>query len=147
MRLWRERLDQTTSWAIVIMSAILTWTFSSTANPHYILLLGAVALAAFLLIEARRFRGYDIWRSRVRTLQKNVFAYGLNPSAGLEDSGWRRKLSRNYRTPTSEVGAEEAVAHRLRRVYLLLFTTLLGAWVLRVSIFANRRWPASATVG
>lgn len=29
MRFWRERLDQTTYWAIVVMSAILTWTFSS----------------------------------------------------------------------------------------------------------------------
>ncbi|ELZ18002.1 hypothetical protein C477_12377 [Haloterrigena salina JCM 13891] len=40
MKVWRERLDQTTYWAIVIMSAILTWTFSSRNNPHYVLLLG-----------------------------------------------------------------------------------------------------------
>lgn len=34
MRFWRERLDQMTYWAIVVMSAILTWTFSSHTNPH-----------------------------------------------------------------------------------------------------------------
>ena len=44
MKFWRERLDQTTYWAIVIMSAVLTWTFSSRNNPHYVLLLGVAAL-------------------------------------------------------------------------------------------------------
>lgn len=33
MRYWRERLDRTTYWAIVVMSAILPWTFSSNDNP------------------------------------------------------------------------------------------------------------------
>lgn len=60
MKFWRERLDQTSYWAIVIMSAILTWTFSSRNNPHYILLLGMAALTAFLVMEAKRYRGYDI---------------------------------------------------------------------------------------
>ncbi|RBI59247.1 hypothetical protein DMJ13_24105 [halophilic archaeon] len=147
MRFWRERLDQTTYWAIVIMSAILTWTFSSRDNPHYILLLGMAALTAFLFIEARRYRGYDIWRGRVRTLQRNVFAYGLDPSAGIEDPDWRRELSQDYRTPTVKITIEESVAHRLRRVYLLLFTIMLAAWVVRIAAFAPRPWPASAAIG
>jgi len=147
MKFWRERLDQTTYWAIVIMSAILTWTFSSRNNPHYILLLGTAALTAFLVIEARRFRGYDIWRGRVRTLQKNVFAYGLDPSAGLEDSDWREKLSRDYRQPVIKISFEEAIAHRLRRIYLVLFSITLSAWVIRIAAFSTRPWPESAAVG
>lgn len=147
MRFWRERLDQTTYWAIVIMSALLTWTFSSRDNPHYLLLLGGAALVAFLIIEARRYRGYDIWRGRVRTLQKNVFAYGLDPSAGLDDPSWREKLSRDYRRPTIKITTEEAIAHRLRRIYLLLYTIILGAWIIRVTAFAGRPWPESAAVG
>ncbi len=147
MRFWRERLDQTTYWAIVIMSAILTWTFSSRSNPHYVLLLGVAALTAFLLVEARRYRGYDIWRGRVRTLQRNVFAYGLDPSAGLDDPAWRVKLGQDYRRPAIKISAEEAIAHRLRRIYLLLFTITLGAWVVRIAAFAGRPWPESAAVG
>ncbi|MFC6764728.1 DUF2270 domain-containing protein [Natrinema soli] len=147
MKFWRERLDQTTYWAIVIMSAILTWTFSSRNNPHYVLLLGVAALTAFLVIEARRYRGYDIWRGRVRTLQKNVFAYGLDPSAGLEDPAWREKLSQDYRQPVIKISTEEAVAHRLRRIYLLLFTIVLTAWLIRIAAFAGRPWPESAAVG
>ncbi|MFC6825065.1 DUF2270 domain-containing protein [Halopelagius fulvigenes] len=147
MRFWRERLDQTTYWAIVVISAILTWAFSSQSHPHYILLLGVAALTVFLFIEARRYRGYDIWRGRVRTLQKNVFAYGLDPSQGLEDPKWRKRLSKDYRRPAVKISTEEAVAHRLRRVYLPLLTLTVGAWVIRVTAFQNQSWPGSAAIG
>lgn len=147
MRFWRERLDRTTNWAIIIMGTILTWTFSSESNPHYILLGGMVTLGIFLVIEARRYRGYDIWRSRMRTLQKNVFAYGLDPSQGLEDANWRARLSEDYRQPTIKISKEEAIAHRLRRIYLPLLTVLLGAWVVRITAFADVPWPASAAIG
>lgn len=78
-------------------------------------------------MEAQRYRGYELWRGRVRTLQKNVFAYGLDPSAGLEDPAWRRKLSQDYRAPTINISTEGKIAHRLRRTYLLLFTVILIA--------------------
>lgn len=147
MKYWRERLDRTSNWAVLVMSGILTWGFSGSNRPHYILLLGMAALTAFLLMEAQRYRGYDLWRGRVRTLQKNVFAYGLDPSAGLEDPAWRRKLSQDYRTPVIKITREEAIAHRLRRIYLLLFTIMLGAWVIHVTAFTSTPWPASAAIG
>lgn len=147
MKLWRERLDRTTNWAVLVMAAILTWSFSSKTNPHYVLLVGSAILGTFLGIEARRYRGYDIWRSRVRTLQKNVFAYGLDPSQGLEDARWRARLSSSYREPRLKITRLEAIAHRLRRVYLPLLTILLGAWVVRITAFADVPWPASAAIG
>jgi uncharacterized membrane protein len=128
------------------MAAILTWAFADTSNPHYVILVGAVMVGIFLVIEARRYRGYDIWRSRVRLLQENVFAYALDPSQGIEDDEWRRKLSRDYRTPTTKISYEEAIAHRLRRVYLPLFTVLVAAWLFRVSVMATG-WPESAAIG
>ncbi len=147
MRFWRERLDRTTHWAILILAALLTWTFSSQGNPHYILLLGTTALVAFLVVEARRYQGYDMWRGRVRILQKNVFAFGLDPSRGLENPGWRRTLSADYRHPAIKISTEEAIAHRLRRIHLLLLSILLGAWAIRVGAFATDPWPASAAIG
>lgn len=147
MKYWRERLDRTSNWAVLVMSGVLTWGFSGPNRPHYILLLGMAALSAFLLMEAQRYRGYDLWRGRVRTLQKNVFAYGLDPSAGLDDPGWRRKLSQDYRTPVIKITREEAIAHRLRRIYLFLFTVMLGAWVIHVTAFSPAPWAASATIG
>lgn len=60
MRFWRERLDRTTNWAVIMMAAILTWAFSNESHPHYVLLAGVATLGIFLGIEARRYRGYDI---------------------------------------------------------------------------------------
>ncbi|SEV87328.1 DUF2270 domain-containing protein [Natrinema salifodinae] len=147
MKFWRERLDRTSNWAVIVMSGVLTWGFSGPDRPHYILLLGGAAVTSFLLMEAQRYRGYDLWRGRVRTLQKNVFAYGLDPSAGLENPEWRKTLSRDYRTPVIKITTEEAIAHRLRRIYLLLFTVTLGAWVIHIGAFATEPWPASASIG
>ncbi len=147
MKFWRERLDRTTNWAVLIISAILTWAFSRPGVPHYILLIGGAALTVFLIIEARRYRGYDIWRSRVRKLQENVFAYGLDPSAGMPDPNWRQKLSEDYRNPAMKIGMREAVAHRLRRIYLPLFSVVLIAWVVRITAFSAENWLMSASIG
>jgi uncharacterized membrane protein len=147
MKLWRERLDRTTNWAVTVMAAILTWAFADPSNPHYVILVGGVMVGIFLVIEARRYRGYDIWRSRVRLLQENVFAYALNPAHGVVDDDWRRKLADDYRTPTTKITYEEAIAHRLRRVYLPLFTVLVAAWLVRVFVMAPTGWPTTAAVG
>jgi uncharacterized membrane protein len=146
MKLWRERLDRTTNWAVILLAAVLTWAFSSEGNPHYVLLIGNVAIGLFLIVEARRYRAYDIWRSRVRTLQRNVWATGLDPSLGPRDGEWRERLARDYCEPTLKITAEEAIAHRLRRIYLPLFTVLNAAWVVRVTAFHGVTWPASASV-
>ncbi|MFC7249176.1 DUF2270 domain-containing protein [Halomicroarcula sp. GCM10025324] len=147
MKLWRERLDRTTNWAVILMAAVLTWAFTNETNPHYVILIGNAAVVLFLVIEARRYRAYDIWRSRVRSLQQNVWARGLDPGRDLGDEGWRESLARDYDRPTLKISAEEAIAHRLRRVYLPMFAILNGAWLLRVTAFDGTAWPNSAAVG
>jgi uncharacterized membrane protein len=147
MKLWRERLDRTTNWAVLLIAAVLTWAFSSEANPHYVILVGAAAVTMFLVIEARRYRAYDVWRSRVRTLQERVWAVGLDPTIEVDEEGWREQLAEDYRAPELKISTEEAIAHRLRRVYFPLFTIIVGAWLLRVTAFAATPWPASAAVG
>jgi uncharacterized membrane protein len=147
MKFWRERLDRTTNWAVVVISALLTWSFSSTGTPHYVILIGIATLTVFLVVEARRYRGYDIWRTRVRSLQQNVFATGLDPSVELANPDWRTVLASDYRQPTLKITAEEAIAHRLRRIYLPLFGLLLVAWGVRITAFATDPWVATARVG
>jgi uncharacterized membrane protein len=147
MKLWRERLDRTTNWAVIVLAAVLTWAFSSHENPHYIVLVGVAAVTLFLFIEARRYRGYDMWRGRVRLLQENVFAYALDPDCDLPDREWRHKLSEDYLSPRLKMTTEAALAHRLRRVYLPLLGILLAAWLVRITAFADNSWPESAAVG
>ena len=143
----RSRLDQTTTWGVTVVAAILTWAFSSGDNPHYIILVGILAISLFLLIEARRYRDYDVYRSRVRLFQQNLLADALDPAEGLEHGDWRRKLSRDYRAPTLKVSRLEATANRLWRIYLPLLTVLLVAWLFRITAFAPDESPlTTATI-
>lgn len=146
MKLWRERLDRTTNWAVLLLAAVLTWAFSAPANPHYVLLIGNAAVGLFLAVESRRYRAYDMWRSRVRTIQQEVWAPGLDPDRE-PDPEWRRRLADDYDDPALKISGEEAIAHRLRRVYLPLFAILNGAWAVRVGVFGTEPWPASAAIG
>ena len=144
---WRQRLDQATTWAVTVIAAILTWAFSNADNPHYILLIGIVIVTIFLGIEARRYRNYDVYRSRVRLLQQNLFANALDPSQGVEHPNWRAELSKDYRTPTLKVTFGEALANRLRRIYLALLGVLLAAWTFRITAFTPREdWLATAGI-
>lgn len=130
---WRGRLDSTTNWAVTIIAGILAYSFSSEDVSHSIILVGIVIGVVFLLIEARRFQRYDIWRSRVRSMQENLFANALDPSQGVEQRNWREQLSADYRRPEMKMPLKNALAHRLRRVYLPLLCGLLLVWLLRLS--------------
>ncbi|MCU4742006.1 DUF2270 domain-containing protein [Halobacteria archaeon AArc-m2/3/4] len=144
---WRSRLDQTTTWSVTIMAAILTWAFSSPDNPHYIILIGVLAVTMFLFIEARRYRDYDVYRSRVRLLQENLLANALDPTTSTEHEDWRTELSEDYRTPTLKISRLEALSNRLRRIYLSLLTLLVFAWVFRITAFVSaEQWLETAAI-
>lgn len=130
---WRERLDSTTNWAVTVIAGIIAYAFSGDDVAHAIILVGMGIGVVFLLIEARRFQQYDVWRARVRSMQENLFANALNPSEGIEQRDWRRQLSDDYRTPTVKMPFRTALAHRLRRVYLPLLVGLLFVWLFRLN--------------
>lgn len=145
---WRSRLDQTTTWGVTVMAAILTWAFSSPENPHYIILIGVLAVSTFLVIESRRYRDYDVYRSRVRLFQQNLLADALDPSQAIEHEEWRTELSDDYRRPTVKISMLEAAANRLRRIYLALLFVLLIAWLFRITAFvADEAVLETAAVG
>jgi uncharacterized membrane protein len=146
MTSWRSRLDQTTNWAVVLVAAILTWAFSSPDHPHYVILIGIFGVSAFLVMEANRYREYDVWRNRVRTLQENVLADVFAPE-GDADAEWLGQLGDELRHPRFELSFTQSLTHRLRRTYLALLFVLLAAWVTRVTLFdPDRTWQASAGV-
>ena len=133
---WRARIDRTTNWAVVLTATLLTWAFSSESRPHYVILVGVVTVTVFLGVEARRYRMYDVWRSRVRLIEENVFANALVPE-GTDRSDWRKLLRDDLRAPAVKTPVIEAVSRRLRRVYLPLITVLVGAWVIRLAVFSD----------
>ncbi|WP_254532875.1 DUF2270 domain-containing protein [Natrinema gelatinilyticum] len=144
---WRQRLDETTKWAVMILAGLLAYGFSTSGTPA-VLLAGIVVVAIFLVIEARRYQDYDIYRARVRLLQENLIANALDPSQGVEHRNWRRELSEDFRNPTLKTPYLEALSRRLRRVYLALLFVLLAAWLFRLTTFGgDGTWVSNATIG
>jgi uncharacterized membrane protein len=143
---WRSRLDQTTNWAVVLVAAILTWAFTSTENPHYVILIGVFGVSTFLVMEAVRYQEYDIWRKRVRIMQQELFAEMYSPeSAG--DADWQTKLSSGLREPEFQISLRQAFTHRLRRSYLALLFLLLAAWIARITAFEpSESWHETASI-
>lgn len=143
---WRVRLDQTTNWAVTVMAAILVFGFSRATTSHAILLIGMAVMGVFLGIEARRYQSYDVWRSRTRLLQENLFANALDPSAGVERPRWRAELSDDYRSPAIKMPYHEAIGRRLRRVYLPLLGVMLAAWLFRIVVYSpGKTWLEAAS--
>lgn len=146
MKLWRERTDKTTHWAIISLFGILTWVFSSSGRPHYLLLFGVVVMMIYAVIEGRRYKGYEMWHQRIRKLQRNVFSSGFN-SDTHNDADWQSELADSYAEPSPNISTKEAVTHRFKRVYAYLISILLMSWFINVFIISEGSWYEIASIG
>jgi uncharacterized membrane protein len=145
--MWRQRMDESTKWAVTVISAVLVYAFSSSGTSPAILLAGIVVTVVFLVIEARRYRDYDVYRSRARMIEENLFANALDPTAGVEHHDWREELSEDYRNPKMKIPAREALRRRLRRIYLPLLAVLLVAWIFRITALSSGPIIEAAAIG
>lgn len=69
-----------------------------------------------LLIEARRYRFFDVYRSRVRQLERYYFAQVMSPQAELT-ADWGSAIANSLRKPTFFITYREALFRRIRRNY------------------------------
>ena len=129
---WRNRLDTTTNWAVLTAGATLSFVFSSPTNPHFVIPINSILVAIFLLMEARRYRYYEIWSSRVRIIETGYFAQMLAPEGVPPDEAWAEHLASDLITPHFTITEWEAVGRRLRRNYLWIFALLALSWNLKV---------------
>ncbi|MGI8835912.1 MAG: DUF2270 domain-containing protein [Pyrinomonadaceae bacterium] len=129
---WRNRLDTTTNWAVLTAGATLSFVFSSSTNPHFVIPINSILVAIFLLMEARRYRYYEIWSSRVRIIETGYFAQMLAPESVPPDEAWAEHLASDLITPHFTITEWEAVGRRLRRNYLWIFALLALSWNLKV---------------
>src|SRR5882724_10423795 len=129
---WRNRLDTTTNWAVITAGATLSFVFSSPSNPHFVIPINSILVAIFLLMEARRYRYYEIWSSRVRVLETGYFANLLAPENRPTDEAWAEHLAADLITPHFTITEWEAVGRRLRRNYIWIFALLALSWNLKV---------------
>lgn len=130
---WRTRLDSTTNWAVVTTGALLTFAFGSVNNSHVVILLSFFLVGLFLMIEARRYRYYELWALRVRLMETDFFAAMFGPPFTPHQE-WAARLAESLLTPQFPITHLEALGRRLRRNYLWLFLILGLAWGVKLML-------------
>ena len=133
---WRDRLDRTTNWAIGALAAMLSFSLSSQQAHHSVLLFAMLLIYGLLLIEARRYRFYDVYRARVRMLESDYFAAMFSPGT----AGTRVNLASfadELRMPRFAITLLQAMARRLRRIYFWIFLVVLLAWLVKTTSHAG----------
>lgn len=118
---WRMRFDNTTNWAVVTTGIAFSASFSSeSASPLPLVLVGLLVVF-FMLIEARRFRYFDIWRFRARMLETKFYVPMLRHERNLLGAGWNERLAADYDDPSHRTSFARAVGRRLRNNYAWIF--------------------------
>ncbi len=129
---WRQKMDMTTHWAVIATTAIISLAFSNPASSPLILPFGTALLILLLTVEARRYRFFDVWRTRVRMLEVHLLVPALYNDKRLIEGDWREVLCNDLLAPTYKMSHWEAVGRRLSRTYIWLFAIVLGAWLVKV---------------
>lgn len=131
---WRQRLDATTNWAVLISAAMMSFAFATVDHSHFLLLLSNVVIFVFLLIEARRYRYFEVYRARVRMLEENFIQPIVTRRLDSPMKRWREEISGDLDKPKYKTTLWQAVGFRLRRNYLFIFTILMGAWIVKLGL-------------
>jgi len=129
---WRDRIDRTTNWAITAAAAMLSLSLSTASAHHGVLIFAMLVILLLLWIEARRYRFFDVYRTRVRQLERHYFAQIFSPQPE-QAANWLAILGESLRTPKFHISTLTAFARRLRRNYIYLFAIVLIAWLLKIS--------------
>ncbi|MAT69140.1 MAG: hypothetical protein CMJ58_06405 [Planctomycetaceae bacterium] len=130
---WRMRLDTTTNWSILATTAVVTFSFGERQSSHASLIVGMLMVLTFLLIEARRYRIFDVWRERTRVLEKSFIGPILRGDPTASMSGWGTQAAESLDRPEYNISWSQAVRARLVRNYLPLFALMLGCWLIKLN--------------
>ncbi len=138
MTVWRQRLDITSNWAIILTTGLTTFTLGAPNIPHYTLLLGLAIIGISILIEARRYRHLHHSKWRLYLMEAGFFAEMLDPIAGEANRRWRELIAADLRRTVFPLSLFTAVRARLRRNYLLLVYFVTAVWIVKVVIHPTR---------
>lgn len=149
--LWRQRLDVTTNWAVATTAAMLTFTLGNGQVPHGAIILSVLVTLIMLHLEARRYMYYDLWRARLRMIERGLIAPALwRGSAERElehESDWRRLLADDLREPRFHMPYSEAFGRRLQRNYIWLLVLNYCGWLLKLALAPEKAHSLSEAVG
>ena len=132
---WRNRLDATTNWSIVVSAGIISLSFSNENISHLAIIINYLIIWFFLYIESRRFRYYSVLRRRTRILEKFILApLFAKEQVPTDYQDALLKLHHSLTTPKVTISLIESLAWRIRRIYMFLFPIIFLAWAAKVSI-------------
>lgn len=134
---WRQRLDTTTNWAVVVTGATLSIAFSQPEIHHVILILNTLLVTWFLYMEARRYRYYELWSYRVRLMETDFYSAMLVPPFH-PSSEWAESFAESLLTPSFPISMREAFGRRLRRNYFWIFLILYVSWFAKIWLFPTQ---------
>jgi uncharacterized membrane protein len=84
-----------------------------------------------LVGRRRRYRFFDVYRARVRQLERHYFSQIFAPGEETS-SDWARLLGEDLRKPRFLMSHGAAMSRRFRRNYIWMFAILLLAWALTI---------------
>jgi uncharacterized membrane protein len=132
--IWRVRLDATTNWAALTAAGIVSWAFADPEHSHVMLLLTNLIVCVYMLIEARRYRRFEVYWARVRMLEENFISPVVTRELRSPRGHWSAEIARDMHSPTYKSTLGAAVGFRLRRNYAFIFGILLGAWFVKLGL-------------
>ena len=132
--IWRQRLDVTTNWAIMGVSAMITFGLSRPENTHLIFMFSNFLILLLLNIEARRYRFYDAFRARVRMLEAHFIMPVVMRSNKMLQGDWRKVMGEDLLVPTFKISRTMALLRRFRRNYLYITLLNMAAWCTKIWI-------------
>jgi uncharacterized membrane protein len=139
---WRARIDNTTNWAVLSSGSIASFVLGSPVNSHIMALLGMFLAFAFLSIEARRFRFYDLWSGWIRIIETEYYEPLLRANIVDPEQHWHSLLQSDLEDPHFKITWSEAMGRRLRHNYIAIFGFLLLTWITKLLLH-----PAPVTMG
>jgi len=130
---WRQRLDNTTNWAVITAGAGISFSLSDPSHHYAAIILNTLLVTIFLWIEARRYRYYELWAHRTRLMETDFFGNMLVPPFAPRPN-WAEDLSESLQTPEYPISMWEAFGRRFRRNYMWIYLVLGLAWVFKCVI-------------
>jgi uncharacterized membrane protein len=112
---------------------MLSLSLSQPATSHGVLLFAMLIVSLILYIEARRYRFFDLYRGRVRLLERHYYGRLLGGEAPAGGDAWLARLAEDLRAPRFTLSLSQALSRRLRRNYIWIYLILLLAWLLKSS--------------
>ena len=133
-KIWRTRLDSTTNWAVVTTGIAISVSFASVQASALPIVLMSFLVTVFWILEARRYRYFDIWRTRVRVMETQFYGPILRGRGLQLNKRWNDILAQDYDNLTFHITAAEALGRRLRRNYGWIFGVQVLSYLGKIAI-------------